>query len=48
MRRFRQGTVEPVFGSLLTYGLRQMNVRGLAGAHKTLLLTAVDTTLKSY
>jgi hypothetical protein len=42
MRRVRQSTVEPVFGNLIHhYGLRRMNVRGLAGAHKTMLLTAV-------
>ena len=47
MRRVRQGTVEPVFGNLLPhYGLRRMNVRGLAGAHKTMLLTAVAYHLK--
>lgn len=47
MRRVRQGTVEPVFGNLLPhYGLRRMNVRGLAGAHKTMLLTAVAYNLK--
>ena len=46
-RRVRQGTVEPVFGSLLHhYGLRRMNVRGHAGAHKTMLLTAVAYNLK--
>jgi transposase len=47
MRRVRQGTVEPVFGNLLPhYGLRRMNVRGLAGAHKTMLLTAIAYNLK--
>ncbi|AII54417.1 IS1182 family transposase [Hymenobacter sp. APR13] len=47
MRRVRQGTVEPVFGNLLPhYGLRRMNVRGLAGAHKTMLVTAVAYNLK--
>ena len=47
MRRVRQGTVEPVFGNLLPhYGLRRLNVRGLAGAHKTMLLTAVAFNLK--
>ncbi|MGI4820335.1 MAG: transposase [Janthinobacterium lividum] len=44
----RQSTVEPVFGSLIQhYGLRRMNVRGHAGAHKTMLLAAVATTSKS-
>ena len=47
MRRVRQGTIEPVFGNLLPhYGLRRLNVRGLAGAHKTMLLTAVAYNLK--
>ena len=42
LRRVRQGTIEPVFGHLLPrFGLRRMNVRGLAGAHKTRLRTAV-------
>ncbi|WP_201985964.1 IS1182 family transposase [Hymenobacter rubidus] len=46
-RRLRQSTVEPVFGHLLHhYGLRRMNVRGQAGAHKTMLLTAVAYNLK--
>lgn len=47
LRRVRQGTVEPVFGNLIHhYGLRRLNVRGLAGAHKTMLLTAVAYNLK--
>jgi hypothetical protein len=47
MRRVRQSTVEPVFGNLLHhYGLRRMNVHGQAGAHKTMLLTAVAYNLK--
>jgi transposase len=47
MRRVRQSTVEPVFGNLIHhYGLRRLNVRGHAGAHKTMLLTAVAYNLK--
>ena len=47
MRRVRQRTVEPVFGNLIHhYGLRRMNVRGQAGARKTMLLTAVADNLK--
>jgi transposase len=47
MRRVRQGTVEPVFGNLIHhYGLRRLNVRGHAGAHKTMLLTAIAYNLK--
>ncbi|WP_345054000.1 IS1182 family transposase [Hymenobacter glaciei] len=46
-RHLRQSTVEAVFGNLLHhYGLRRMNVRGQAGAHKTMLLTAVAYNLK--
>jgi hypothetical protein len=47
MRRVRQRTVEPVFGNLIHhYGLRRLNVHGHAGAHKTMLLTAVAYNLK--
>lgn len=47
LRRVRQSTVEPVFGSLIHhYGLRRVNVRGHAGAHKTMLLAAVAYNLK--
>jgi transposase len=47
MRRLRQGTVEPVFGNLLHhYGLRRVNVRGHAGAHKTMVLSAIAYNLK--
>ncbi|MDO3415703.1 transposase [Hymenobacter sp. BT770] len=47
MRRLCQGTAEPVFGNLIhLYGLRRMNVRGHAGAHKTMLLTAIAYNLK--
>ena len=42
MRRLRQRTIEPVFGSLLQYyGLRRVNTRGRGSAHKTMLLTAI-------
>jgi len=47
MRLLRQSTVEPVFGSLLQhYGLRQVNTRGRASAHKTMLLAAMAYHLK--
>lgn len=47
MRRRRQSTVEPVFGSLLHYyGLRRVNTRSRASAHKTMLLAAVAYNLK--
>lgn len=47
MRRLRQGTVEPVFGSLLQhYGLRRVSTRSRSSAHKTMLLTAIAFNLK--
>jgi transposase len=47
MRRLRQRTVEPVFGSLLQhYGMRRVNTRGRSSAHKTMLLTAIAFNLK--
>lgn len=47
MRRVRQRTVEPVFGNLVhQYGLRRINVRGQAGAHKSMLLAAIAYNLK--
>ncbi len=46
-RRGRQSTGEPVFGHLIhPDGLRRMNVRGQAGAHQTMLLTAAAYNLK--
>jgi transposase len=46
-RRVRQGTVEPVFGNLLHhYGLRRVNTKGQAAAHKAMLLSAVAYNLK--
>lgn len=47
MRRLRQRTVEPVFGSLLQhYGMRRVNTEGRSSAHKTMLLTASAFNLK--
>lgn len=49
MKRLRQSTVEPVFGSLIHYyGLRQIGVRGKAGAHKVMLMAACAFNLKKY
>ena len=45
MTYFWNGSGLPA-GQLHHYGLRRMNVRGLAGAHKTMLLTAVAFNLK--
>ena len=47
MRRLRQRTIGPVFGSLLQhYGLRRVNTRGHSSAHKMMLLTAIAFNLK--
>jgi hypothetical protein len=47
MRRVRQRTVEPVFGSLLHhYGLRRVGTKGRTAAHKTMLLSAIAYNLK--
>jgi transposase len=46
-RGVRQGTVEPVFGNLLHhYGLRRVNTKGQAAAHKTMLIGAIAYNLK--
>jgi hypothetical protein len=47
MRRVRQRTVEPVFGSLLHhYGLRRVGTKNRAAAHKAMLLSAIAYNLK--
>lgn len=47
MKRLRQSTVESVFGSLIPhYGLRRINMRGKAGAHKVMLMAAMTFNLK--
>jgi hypothetical protein len=49
MKRLRQSTVEPVFGSLIYYyGMRKVGVRGKAGAHKVMLMAAIAFNLKKY
>ena len=49
MKKLRQSTVEPVFGSLTQYyGLRKIGVLGKAGAHKVMLLAAIAFNLKKY
>lgn len=49
MKRLRQSTVEPVFGSLIHhYGMRKVGVRGKAGAHKVMLMAATAFNLKKY
>ena len=43
----RQSTVEPVFGTLTQYlGMRKVNVRGLAGANKVMLMAATAYNIK--
>jgi transposase len=49
MKKLRQSTVEPVFGSLVQhYGLSRINVMGKSGAHKAMLLAAVAFNLRKY
>ncbi len=49
MKKLRQSTVEPVFGSLTQYyGLNKIGVLGKAGAHKVMLLAAIAFNLKKY
>jgi hypothetical protein len=48
MKGLRQGTVEPVFGSLTQYyGLSKIPVLGIDGAHKIMLMAAIALTLKN-
>lgn len=43
MKKLRQSTVEPVFGSLTQYyGLSKISVLGKAGAHKVMLMSAIS------
>jgi hypothetical protein len=49
MKCLRQGTVEPVFGSLTQYyGLHKIAVLGIEGAHKTMLMAAIAFNIKKY
>ena len=49
MKRVRQSTVEPVFGSLVQYyGLDKINVLGKEGAHKNMLMAAIAFNIKKY
>jgi hypothetical protein len=49
MKKLRQSTVEPVFGSLVQhYGLRRISVLGKSGAHKVMLLAAAAFNLRKY
>ena len=47
MKKKRQSTVEPVFGSLTSfYGLRKINTLGISQANKVMLLSATAYNLK--
>ena len=47
MKKRRQSTVEPVFGSLLNYfGMRRARVRGKIGAHKIMTTAAIAYNLQ--
>ena len=47
MMKVRAGTVEPVFGTLINYyGLRKINVKGKAGAHKCMIMAAIAYNIK--
>jgi hypothetical protein len=47
MKKRRQATVEPVFGSLLNYlGMRRARARGKSGAHKIMLAAATAYNLQ--
>jgi transposase len=47
MVRVRAGTVEPVFGNLINYyAMRKINVKGIEGAHKCMLMAATAFNLK--
>ncbi len=49
MKKLRQSTVEPVFGSMTQfYGLRKIGVLGKAGTHKVMLMAAIAFNLKKY
>ncbi|GAA4431786.1 hypothetical protein GCM10023188_19680 [Pontibacter saemangeumensis] len=49
MKKLRQSTVEPVFGSLVDhYGLRRVGVLGKSGAHKAMLLAAAAFNIRKY
>ena len=49
MKKLRQSTVEPVFGSLVQhYGLRRINVLGKSAAHKVITMAAIAFNLKKY
>jgi transposase len=49
MKKKRQSTVEPVFGTLTQFmGLRKVNTKGLRQANKVMLMSAVAYNIKKY
>jgi len=49
MRKVRQATVEPVFGTLINFlGMRKINTRGLKNATKCMLVAAMAYNLRKY
>ncbi len=49
LSRIRSKTVEPVLGTLLNYmNLRRVNTRGMSGANKHIILSALSYNLKKY
>ena len=49
MKKKRQSTVEPVFGTLINFmGMRKVNTIGIKQANKTMLMSAVAYNLKKY
>lgn len=49
MKKIRQGTVEPVFGSLTQYyGLSKIAVLGIDGAHKNMVMAAIAFNIRKY
>ena len=47
MVKLRHGTIEPVFGNLINYyGLRKINTKGIKGAHKCMLMSAIAYNLR--
>jgi len=49
MRKVRQATVEPVFGTLINFmGMRKVNTRGMRNATKCMLMSAMAYNLRKY
>jgi transposase len=49
MVKLRAGTIEPVFGNLINYyGMRKINVKGIKGAHKVMLMAATAYNLRKW